>query len=401
MKASDPISLVGTLSVGLAVSYGFGVGGPAQAAEVWTRACEPAVSVSATYKADVVSVLQGGLKDGTRFADNLDVIFDADLSRAIRWSGATAHVHILNNSGDAPNDLAGTLQGVDNIEVERQRVKIYELWLEQQFGDASVRLGLYDLNSEFYATDSAGLLIAPAFGIGSELAATGPNGPSIFPSTALGMRLDWRASEAVTLRAAVINARAGVIGDPESVDLAFEDGALFIAEAAWRGPLALSLGGWRYSEQQDDIRDLDGAGAPRKRAAQGAYMSAERRLSADDEGRTFTAFFRAGVSEGATTDYAGGWQSGLLIERALPGRPDSAFSIGAYEGVLSDRLRANQRDIGVATERAESSIEVTFSDRLHKNLSVQPDLQFFPHPAGESGRDALWVANIRFTVELN
>ena len=97
---------------------------------------------------------------------------------------------MLNNSGGAPNDVAGTLQGVDNIEVRTPRLRLFELWLEQSLGPASVRAGLYNLNSEFYADDAAGQLLAPAFGIGSELAATGPNGPSIFPSTALGVRLN-------------------------------------------------------------------------------------------------------------------------------------------------------------------------------------------------------------------
>jgi hypothetical protein len=63
------------------------------------------VSVFATYKADADSVLRGGVKDGARFEDNLDITFDADLSRAIRWAGATARVHILNNAGDTHRQI--------------------------------------------------------------------------------------------------------------------------------------------------------------------------------------------------------------------------------------------------------------------------------------------------------
>ncbi|MBK8545802.1 MAG: carbohydrate porin [Caulobacteraceae bacterium] len=115
---------------------------------------------------------------------------------------------------EAPNDDIGTLQGVDNIEVERHRARLYEFWIETQLGPTNVRAGLYDLNSEFYANDSASLLIAPAFGIGSELAATGPNGPSIFPSTALAARFQWTLSESSRLQFAALNATAGVLGDP-------------------------------------------------------------------------------------------------------------------------------------------------------------------------------------------
>ena len=50
------------------------------------------------------------------------------------------------------------------------------------------------------------------FGVGSELAATGVNGPAIFPSTALAVRL--RVTTARSYGAlAVVNAHAGTIGD--------------------------------------------------------------------------------------------------------------------------------------------------------------------------------------------
>lgn len=384
---------------GLVATYALGLGA-AHASE----GQEPsAFTLSATYKADVASVLSGG-REGGVFLDNLDVEFDADLSRALRWSGATAHIHLLNNSGAAPNDRAGTLQGIDNIEVARQRGRVFEAWVQQAFANdsASLRVGLYDLNSDFYVNEAAGLLLAPAFGIGSELAASGPNGPSIFPSTALAARLEWRPTEEIALRTAVINARAGVLGDPGSVDLDFDDGALLIAEAAWQGPVSLAMGGWHYSEDQDDIRDVDGAGDPVQRHAQGAYLTAERRLfGADEDARRTTAFARAGVSDGDTTPFIGGWQAGVLVEGVTPGRPNSAFSFGAYQGVLSDKHRANERDLGIDADRAETSFEITYSDRLCKWLSVQPDLQYFPNPGADGARDPVWAGLVRFTVELN
>jgi hypothetical protein len=148
------------------------------------RAPRSPLKLSGSYKADLAGTVSGGLAKRGRVLDDLQVFGDLDLDKAVGWKGATAHFELLNNSGAMPNDDAGTLQGVDNIEVTRQRARLFEAWVEQGFGDkGSVRAGLYDLNSEFYANDSAGLLLAPAFGIGSELAATGPNGPSIFPST--------------------------------------------------------------------------------------------------------------------------------------------------------------------------------------------------------------------------
>ncbi len=72
--------------------------------------------------------------------------------------------------------------------------------------------------------------------------------------------------------AAVLNARAGVIGDPGGVDTEFDHGALLAAEAGWTRRGKLALGVWRYTHDQDDILDVDAAGDPVPRTAAGAYL---------------------------------------------------------------------------------------------------------------------------------
>ena len=357
-------------------------------------------TVEATYTIDVVGPVSGGLERRGEVLDNLDLIADLDLGKAIGWDGATLHGYLLANNGGIPNDNAGTLQGIDNIEVARQGARLYELWLEAPLGEhTSVRAGLYDLNSEFYANDSAGLLINPSFGIGSELAATGPNGPSIFPSTALSVRLNhpWDGGY---VRGAVLNAHAGVPGDPDGVDLEFDDGALVIAEAGLTGNLRLSVGVWRYTDDQDDIRDVTPGGEPVSRTAQGVYVSGERVLAGDETSTQVTGFFRAGVSDGDTSPFKGGWQAGVLVERAFKDRPDSAFSVGVQQGYLSAKMRANMIGGGLDASNAETGLEVTYSDRLNDRISLQPDLQVILDPGGESGADPVLVLGLRLTVDL-
>jgi len=350
---------------------------------------------------DLAGPIAGGATRRGAVLDNLDLIADLDLGEAFGWSGATLHGYILSNQGGAPNDFAGTLQGVDNIEVGRQGVRLYELWIDAPLGErGSLLAGLYDLNSEFYANDAAGLLVAPPFGIGSELAATGVNGPSIFPSTALSVRFNYDFDSGY-LRAAVLNARAGVPGDPGGVDLALEDGALLIAEAG-RGDDSgkIALGVWRYSRDQDDIRDLAPGGDPVKRVAQGGYLLVERVLGGDDDARQTTGFVRLGLSDGRTSPFRGGWQAGVLIERVFEGRPDSALSVGVQRGVLSSRMKDLMSVGGVDAAAAESGFEITYSDRLTDRISIQPDLQVVFDPGGDRAAETVVVAGVRLTIEL-
>lgn len=369
--------------------------GAARADDAWTH--------EITHKADVMGPVAGGGSLAGRFLDNLDLKADLDLSKAAGWTGATLHGHILNNSGGRPNDLAGTLQGVDNIEVSRARTRLYELWLEQAFADghATVRVGLYDLNSEFYSTQASGLLIAPPFGVGSEFAATGPNGPSIFPSTTLAVRLHVEGEHAYA-QAAALNANASTLGDPHGVDMGLDRGALTIAEVGLKGSTRLAFGAWRYTIKQDDIRDLTPAGDPVRRAAQGAYVLAEHAFTAEDtSGPKVRGFLRAGVSDGETSPFRGGWQTGLLVEKVFASRPGSAFSVGLEQGYLSKKHRVNDKEAGLNPAQAESSLEITYSDKLTPRLTIQPDLQFFRYPGGDrEARDGV-MAGLRLTLDLS
>lgn len=359
-------------------------------------------TVEAAYTADVIGPVTGDVPSDAGVLDNFDVIADLDLGRAIGWEGATLHGYLLANNGDIPNDTAGTLQGVDNIEVERQGVRLYELWIQAPLGERTTILGgLYDLNSEFYSNDSAGLLISPSFGIGSELAATGPNGPSIFPSTAMAVRINHDFDNSY-VRAAVLNAHAGVPGDPGGVDFEFDGGALIIAEAGYTAWGKLAVGGWRYTEDQDDIRDVTLGGDPIQREARGAYLLAERVLAGDPDGedRLVTGFFRAGVSDGDTSPFRGGWQAGVLVERVFASRPDSAFSLGVQQGALSSKMQANLIDGGLDASDAESGFEITYSDRLTDRITIQPDLQVVFDSGGDRDADPVVILGLRLSIDL-
>jgi porin len=366
------------------------------------EADEPAASLQIAYTADVSGAAGSGARHAGKYLDNLDIIGEADLERTIGWRGAAGHIYILNNSGGAPNDLAGTLQGVDNIEVATPRLRLFELWVDQSFagGKASLLGGLYNLNSEFYANEAAGRLLNPSFGIGSELAATGPNGPSIFPSTALGLRLNLSVGEHGYARAAVLNAHSGVVGDPKGIDFSFDDGVLSIAEAGVEGDGKISFGAWRYSRKQDDIRDVDGAGDPLRVAADGAYLLAEKPLFGGEGERQATAFLRVGVSDARTTPFRGGWQAGFHIARPIASRPDSELAFGLQQGLLSQRFRANLRDVSVDPKTAESGVELTYADKLTSRVTIQPDLQWVRLADAPRDADSRWIATLRVRVEL-
>ncbi|WP_448661342.1 carbohydrate porin [Sphingomonas sp. CJ20] len=358
------------------------------------------VTVSASYTVDAVSVAEG-VERKSFVLHNAQLVADFDFDRIAGVSGLTGNVHLLATAGGAPNDAAGTLQGVNNIEVARHRAKLYEAWLEQGFagGRASLRVGLNDLNAEFYQNDSAGLLIAPAFGIGSELAATGPNGPSIFPSTALTVRGNVQIGRHGYARVAAVNAHAGVVGDPEGVDVTLRDGVLLIAEGGLTYGGKVAVGAWRYTRRQDDIRAIDARGFPVRRIASGGYLLVDQQVAGDDK-RGASVFLRAGVSEGRTTPFRGGFQAGALLRGIVPGRPDGQLSFGIQHGRLSDAYRASLEDAGVESGRDEVGFELTYQDAITPFLAVQPDVQYIRRADRTGGSRNTLVFGLRLIATV-
>lgn len=347
------------------------------------------------YKADLVGVSAGEGRRGTRFLDNLDLMASLDLERAAGWRGGSAYVGVLSNAGARPNDIAGTLQGVNNIEVGSPDLLLYQAWVQQRFaGDRmSVLVGKYDLNSEFYADPAAAALIAPAFGIGSELAATGPNGPSIFPQTDLAIRIRMEGKRHY-VQAAVIRAPRGLAdeGGTRSV--------LLIAEAGLKGKTAITVGGWTYSRRQQRIVPPGITLGPDTAASHGLYALVEQDLigEAGKMGH-WCAFLRAGLSDGLTTPFADGMQVGVTGHGIWPSRPESLLSIGLATAGLSRAYRRANLPDELALGRSESTVELTYSDRIAPFLTLQPDVQYVHRSSGLRNATGVVVLGLRAIVD--
>ena len=338
----------------------------------------------ATYTAETIANASGGLRRGTRYLDNLDIVLEADLGAAVGWGGAQLHLYGLYNNGKSISALAGDAQAVSNIETGTRAFRLYEAWIDQKIGAAaSLRAGLYDLNSEFDALDAAGLFVGSAHGIGTDIGQTGRNGPSIFPSTSLAARLEVRPAKDWVIRAAVLD---GVPGDPDrpkrsTVRLGNGDGALLIGEVD--APVAggrLLLGHWRYTASFDahDGRRDDGNA--------GFYVRGEAPLLERD-GRALSAFFRLGTAQGRFNMFDQFASGGIKLSGFVPDRADDEIGLAVAAAFTSPGYR---RDSGAG--ESEVVGELTYRAQLASWFALQPNIQYVRNPSADPAvRDALVV----------
>ncbi len=357
---------------------------------------QAAYRFDAAYTADALANVRGGIDTGARYLDNLDLTLDVDGARAFGWNGARFFLYGLYNNGTAFSaDLVGDAQTVSNIETGVQAVRAYEAWWQQNFaGDrASLRIGLYDLNSEFDALETSALFINSAHGVGTDLGQTGKNGPSIFPVTSLAARADLKFGENWLVRAAVLD---GVPGDPAHpgrtvIKLGHGDGALVVGEVNYQAQgIRVGFGLWRYTARFEDLE----TGA-REHGNQGGYSFVEGQVYREvhDPAQGLSLFLRGGTAASRFNQFEQYVGAGAVYRGLVPGRPaDEAGVAVAWAEAGSPYRRAT-----VAAAR-EVTFEFSYRAQVVDLIVVQPDVQYVVNPGADPALKNALVLGLRLQL---
>ena len=366
----------------------------------------PIVTTAFSYTGEVVGDVAGGARRGATYAGAAAAQITVALRRIVGWSGLELFVFVLDTHGGAPSDRVGDVQGVSNLQAP-ERLRLEELWLQQNvFGNRlSVLAGRYDLNSEFYRLQSAGLFVNSSFGIGPELAQSGAAGPSIFPNTSVGARVALKPSPNVVLRVAVLD---GVPVDrAHGIARLFApgDGALLVGEAAilerpdsgdashnprfrvgrgvarsYTGKIA--IGAWYYTARFPDLADTLSTGeAVQHRGSRGAYVIADRIFwSAKNGGpASLSAFAQLGLGDSRVNRIGGYAGGGFTFTAPMARRPRDELGLA----IASARTGSHYERLQIASgagASSETTVELTYLAPFGSWLAVQPDLQYVRHP---------------------
>jgi porin len=394
--------------IGLALAAGACTHAAAQAGDATATAPAPPVTSTLIYDGDALSNLRGGAARGSNYQGMLRWQTSVDAERAWGWANTSAYANVMATHHAGTLGVTGDAQGVSNIEAP-SGVRLEEAWIQRNFLDGrwSALVGRYDLSSEFYRLNSAGLFLNSSFGIGPEFGQSGQGGPSIFPATATGARLAFKPAHDVVLRAAVLD---GVPVDRDGGGArAFRggDGLLIVAEVAWLGRAApagqqadrryligrasgldpyqdkLAVGAWHYTAQFDDLSAQDANGqALRRHGSSGAYLVADRMLyqqSAQDGGKV-AGFVQLGAADARVNRFDGYLGIGVVATGFVPGRPTDELGLAAAMARNGRHYLLGQQGLGLATERAETTLELTYLSQVNPHLSLQPNLQYVIHP---------------------
>jgi porin len=368
------------------------------------------VEINLAHTGDVMTVTRGGADRSTYFSGLVQAGLSLDAERLFGWSSTSVYVLGIGTFGRDPADGAGSLHAPSNV-ANTDTTKLLEAWVERRFLEDRLAVlgGLYAADAEFAVKETAAVFINGGFGTGLDLSETGLNGPCVYPTSCLGMRAKFQATEAHYVQLAVLD---GVAGDPDDprgtqISLSSDDGALILGEVGFQQGadtgrfLRAALGAWHYTMDFDDLLDTDAQGEPRRRqGTQGIYGLLEGAVFQEPGQLTqgLSGFLRLGMADEDVNQiryYAGG---GLVYTGLLPRRDEDVLGFGLSAAFNGDPFEAAQEAAGTPVESQEVALELSYWIPVFPWLSVQLDAQYIKNPSTDPAlRDARLVG-LRYQI---
>jgi porin len=353
------------------------------------------------YFADALGNPTGGVRQGAIYEGILYMVLDADLAKIASLDGLSFRINAYQiHGGRLSASNIFNLAAVDSIEA-RPATRLFELWLEQKFGDvALLRVGQLAADNQFAISEfSNTLYINSTFGwptiFTQDLPGEGPG----YPLTTPGVRLKVTPNDQLALLAGLYNgdpSGAGFTGQPEILDPAglnfrLRDPPLLLGEVQYQYHQnnaapgiagTVKLGAWyHFGKFNDEHFDIDGksladpssnGAALTHKGDYGVYGVIDRVFLSPSDRNLIDFSANAGVN------FMGLWDK----------RPDDSFGLAAAFFRLSPDLRGLDRERAFFAKTAlplrnyELMVEFTYQAQIVAGWTVQPDFQYIFHPGG-------------------
>ena len=392
------------------------LGDKAPDADLRRALIEKGVAYQFIYNVDGLANTRGGMKRGATFSGRLEFNLDADLEKLMSWQGATFHTHMFDIQGAGlSRKFVGNMMPVSNIEAV-PTFRLFELWIEQKFGDSfSIKVGQIGVDGEHATSSYAGLFNNGTFGWPAILGANLPSGGPAYPLATPRRRAKYPFDKNTSWLVAVFNgdpAKPGLgdpqIRNPHGVDFRWRHGAYVVTEAQHKYnqekdaaglPGSIKLGVWRHLARFDDQRwgtdNLSLANpasngiARRHNGNYGVYGMLDQMVWRLEGDKGVGIFARAFANPSDRNPVAWQIDGGIVANGLIAARPDDVFGLGVSYARISDRARALDADavsFGAATSRRdfEAIVEANYQWQVMPGWTLQPNVQYIFHPGAHA-----------------
>jgi carbohydrate-selective porin OprB len=357
---------------------------------------EAGVLIEGANVMDWSRVASGGLRRRSTVRSLLDVRLTVDLKPLTGIDAGTVWARYYSFLGRGASKDSGDIQGFSNIDFDKHRHQLAELWYEQRFFNEGLRvkIGKVDANTEFAFAENAAEFMNSSMGF-SPTIFTMPT----YPDPAMSVNLFLYPTDHLYAGFAAYDGsgQRGVTTGSRGPANFFRglNRLFYIGEvgARWKVPGfelpgRLGVGAWHHNGSFERFNGSE------QSSAAGFYMVLDHMLwrvesEKEDEPRGVGMYLQYGMADESVSEIKRHVGGGLVWRGPLEAREEDALGMGVTWVGLSGASGAGfDKDY-------ELSLEAFYKVQITPWLTAKPDLQYIVNPSGARGVKNALVPGLR------
>jgi carbohydrate-selective porin OprB len=344
---------------------------------------EAGVLIEGANVMDWSRVASGGLRRRSTIRSLLDVRLTVDLKPLTGIDAGTVWARYYSFLGRGASKDSGDIQGFSNIDFDKHRHQLAELWYEQRFFNEGLRvkIGKVDANTEFAFAENAAEFMNSSMGFSPTVFAM-----PTYPDPAMSVNLFVYPTDHFYAGFAAYDGsgQRGVPTGSRGPSSFFRglNRLFYIGEvgARWQVPGfelpgRLGVGTWHHN---GSFERFNGGS---QSSAGGFYMVLDHMIwrvetEKEDEPNGIGMYVQYGMADESVSEIKHHAGAGFVWRGPLAGREEDAVGAGVTWVRLSDAAGAG------FDKNHEVALETFYKIQLTPWLTAKPDLQYIVNPSG-------------------
>ncbi|AXB79738.1 carbohydrate porin [Novosphingobium sp. P6W] len=371
-----------------------------------TRLKGSGISLRADYVSETFSAVDGGVRRGTAYTQQIRAGMDFDMGKIAGWSGAIFHVTLNDRRGVGISaDYVGNRLPIQEA-YGGQYVRLGEVSYEQNLLDSklNLRLGYFAMGNDLGGMALGCNFVNAAF-CAHPLSLSGDSGWYNYPNARWGAAIRYRPRADIALRTGIyqVNPDLGNEGNAFHPFAGGSTGVILPFEVEYdpglRTDSRVLPGHYKVGVYYDTSRAARLGGGEKVTARYGVYILADQMILREGSGgRGLSLFGQFTANPEASAQITRWYAAGVVKTGTLRGRDADTLALGIVHAQFDPRLRrAHAETAGIlegyaALPAGETAIEMSYGFQARRWLSIRPDVQYIIEPgsfAFRSTRNAL------------
>ncbi|MFT4254298.1 MAG: carbohydrate porin [Caulobacter sp.] len=359
-----------------------------------TDLAEDGIAFRGDYVSETFSAVDGGLRHGGGYTQQIRVGADFDLEKLSGWSGAIAHLTFNDRRGKGvSSDVVGNRLPIQEA-YGGQYSRLTEASIEQRLdgGRLNLRAGYFAMGNDLGGMAIGCNLVNAAF-CAHPLSMSGDSGWYNYPNARWGLAVRYAARPDVLVRTGVFQVNPS-LNDKDNAWRPFASGSTGVMlplEVEYDRGGALP-GHYKLGAYYDSSRVTRQGETGTVKGRHGLYLLADQMVWRRKGGTGGLSLFgQVTANPRASAPITRWYEAGLVQTGTFPGRDADTVALGIVHAELNPRLREAHAEAALADyadlPAGETAIELSYGWQATHWLTVRPDVQYVIDPGAFSYRD--------------